>query len=99
MFPKINPEPVHINFKGNILKIPRNMLASAWAGAIAAKECLLWNDLYAFPFKTSFKEQYIKAMPGCINAANATGLSATIETLEYYNPGKGTNSALEFELN
>jgi len=97
MYPKLREEPVDIDFNGEVLRIPRDKIVSAYAGAWAAKECLS-NSLNALTLETSFKEQYVRVYPYCIEAANRVGLSATGDTLDFHNPAKGINSFLKDQL-
>lgn len=73
-----------------LLNLPRKMLASAYAGAYAAKECLI-HEMQALLGETSFKEEYDKAMPICITAANSLGTFAVAETIEHFNPAQSLN--------
>jgi hypothetical protein len=97
MYPKLHPEPVYVDINSRVYKTPRDKIAAAYAGAIAFKECLIW-ELSAILGVTTFKEQYDKAMPACITAANQVGLSATVDTLEYHNPGKGLEIFIKDKL-
>lgn len=92
MYPKLNHGPVLVDFNQRMYCLPRNRIAAAYAGATAAKECLLWElSGFLIGTQTSFIEQYDKAYPACIVAANQIGLSATVETLDYHNPGNSLN--------
>lgn len=86
MFPKLSPEPVYLFINGVELKMPREKIAASYAGSCAAKE-LMVQESYGFIFST-FQEEYKKTMPACIEAANKVGLSATVDTLDYWYPGK-----------
>jgi hypothetical protein len=87
MFPKLNEKPVAVDVNGTIFMIAREKIAASYAGAWAAKECLS-KELSAFFSKDSidFQNEYKKVYPNCVVAANDVGLSATVETLEYFNP-------------
>jgi hypothetical protein len=87
VYPKLLPDPVDVDINGRILRIPRDKIASAFAGAVAARELML-KEMSGFSdtFTSTFKEEYQEAMPACITAANQVGLSATSETLDYWNP-------------
>lgn len=98
MFPKLNPEPVLVDINRKIYNTPREKIAAAYAGACAAKEGILSEMSGGLLPDISFKEHYIKALPGCINAANQVGLSATVETLDYFNPGKILNHLIADKL-
>lgn len=98
MYPKLCPEPVALDINSIVYRIPRNKIMAAFAGAMAAKECLLNELSSGFLGNTTFKEQYDKAVPGCIVAANQVGLSATVETLDYYNPANSLNAFIRDKL-
>jgi hypothetical protein len=89
-YPKLNPEPVTVDIGGTLLNLPRKMIAASYAGAYAAKECLI-HDMHALLGDTSFKEEYEKAMPGCISAANSLGTFAVADTIEHFNPAQSLN--------
>lgn len=96
MYPKLDPRPVQLflcSGKASI-KISREKIAAAYAGACAAKERILRENTPLFPLEIPFKELYNDVMPTCIEAANNVGLSAVPETLEYWNPGKHINEML-----
>lgn len=96
MYPTLNPEPVDLYINDTMIRIPRKMIAASYAGAWSAKECSINNGIPLLRhFKTSFKDKYRELMPECIVAANNIGLSATIEILEYWNPGKQANEFLK----
>lgn len=94
MYPKLNPEPVSLYIGEKSVTIPRGKIASAFAGAQAAKENMLWESNPLTATGMSFRERYEKNMPACIRAANDVGLSATVETLEYWRPGKDIDHLL-----
>lgn len=93
-YPKLNPEPVMVDIGGTLLNLPRKMLASAYAGAYAAKECLI-HEKQALLGETTFKKEYDNAMPGCIAAANSLGTFAVVETIEHFNPAQPLNHFLK----
>lgn len=97
MYPKLNPEPLDIYFKEDMYIIPRKTLAAAYAGAMAAKNSII-DEMCPLLTPRSFKEHYDEAWPGCIEAANMAGLSATVETLEFFNPGKSLNYQIQDRL-
>lgn len=98
MYPKLCSEPVSVDFNQRVYQIPREKIAAAFAGAMAAKECLLTELNAALVGRTTFKEQWDKAYPACITAANKVGLSATVDTLDFWNPGRTLNSLIEDRL-
>lgn len=81
------------------ITIPRDKIVSAYAGSIAAKECLIHERHQLgiqLGIKTTFKEQYKKALEKSIKAANEVGLSTTLDLLSHhFYPGKDTNSFLK----
>jgi len=93
---KLNPEPVMICTEKGSFFMPRNKIASAYAGAVAAKRCLL-HELSALCFgTTTFEEEYQKAVPISVAAANAVGLSSTWDLISgHYYPDPDTNVRLE----
>jgi hypothetical protein len=95
MYPKLNNEPVALSINEKTFIIPRKTLASAFAGALAAKSNLLWESIPLTRTGENFKSRYQKVMPSCISAANFVGLSATMETLEYWRPGKEIDQLLK----
>lgn len=98
MYTKLKAEPVDLYLNDKIFMVPREKIAAAYAGAMAAKECLI-NELSSFCFPgCTFLYQYKKSYPACITAANNIGLSATVETFDYWNPGKGLNNFLKDRL-
>jgi hypothetical protein len=96
MYPKLKTEPVHLLFNKSFYKIPRTKIAAAFAGSVAAKECMI-KDLSGFSkvFDTSFSKEYQEAMPSCIEAANRVGNYATAETLDYFNPTRSTEKFIK----
>lgn len=95
MFPKLNSEPVYLLFHEKSFLVPRDKVASAFAGACAAKEIALWESNPLTSTGETFKDRYWKIMPASIVAANNVGLSATVETLEHWHPGKDIDMLLK----
>ena len=98
MYPKLNPDPIYLQFNGRELTIPREKIMASFAGAWAAKECVLDQLFEALVPPRSFKEHYQEVIPACITAANQVGVSATVDTLEYWNPGKHINERIKDRL-
>jgi len=98
MYPKLNPEPIFLSVQNHEYKIPRDKIASSFAGAMAAKECILAEMSPMLIGEVSFHDKYAEVMPICINAANQVGLSAVVETLDFYNPGKGLDNLIKKRL-
>jgi hypothetical protein len=89
-YPSLNKGSVTVDIGGTILNVPRRMIASAYAGAYAAKECLI-HEMHALLGEASFKDEYNRAMPACIIAANSLGSFAVAETIEHFNPAQSLN--------
>lgn len=98
MYPKLNNERVSVDFNQRVYQIPREKIAAAFAGAMAAKECMLWELNAALLGRTTFKEQWDKAYPACIIVANKVGLSATVDTLDFWNPSRALSSLIKDRL-
>jgi hypothetical protein len=95
MYPKLNPEPVWLNIGDREIEMPREKIAAAYAGAFAAWEMRASEGIDALTgYTPSFEDQYRRVLPSCITAANSVGKSATVDTLEYWHPGKGTRNFL-----
>ena len=95
MYPKIRPEPVCMCVNNKSFAIPRKSLASAYAGACAAKEEILFESNPLTSTGETFRSRYEKNMPACIVAANNVGLSAVLETVEYWRPRKELDTMLK----
>ena len=88
---KLNKEPVLVCTEEKTYLVPRDKIAAAYAGAVAAKECLI-KELSAFMSESSFEEEYNKAMQECIACANKVGLSTTLDLLgDHFNPAISRN--------
>lgn len=97
MYPKLNPDPVFLFLCSGerMIRVDRKHVAGAYAGAWAAKECVLKRNNPLFPYKPTFEEEYQNVYPACIEASNKVGMSATPETIEHFNPSKGTTLLLK----
>jgi len=97
-FPKLRPEPIEVYVNGNTYILPREKLLAAYAGATAFFEKDLNNQTYGLLFgkkeEYTFREEYKRALPECIEASNHY-LSATWEMLDYYNPSNRARNFLK----
>jgi hypothetical protein len=83
---------------GTVLRVPRDKIAAAFAGAKAAKEQISMDLNLLTRGDFTFQYLYKESMPACIVAANRVGLSATVETLDYCNPSAGINNFLRDQI-
>lgn len=99
MYPKLKTDPVCLCLNGRELTFPREKIAAAYAGAYAAWELMVSEMVSLITgYHENFKTKYDEVMPECIASANRLGNFATLDTLDFHHPGKGTKAFIMDKL-